>query len=118
MSNRQTDEESVEQYGDEPAEESRDAFDVDHVAGTAHDLKPIHARLSELPDAVLERIPVLEEGSPLRQGATYVDLNASRRGEFTATGDMVAIAGSALVPKAAVDYEAWNLLLERLEIHS
>jgi hypothetical protein len=118
MSNRHTDEESVQQYVQDAEENSAGVFEVDHVAGTAHDLKALHAKLSELPDTVLERIPVLEEGSPLRQGATYVDLNASARGEFTASGNMVAIPGSALVPKAAVDYEAWNLLLERLETHS
>ena len=38
------------------------------------------------------------------------DLNDPRRGEFTATGDMVAGAENAGVSKSEVDYDLWNRL--------
>ena len=87
--------------------------DLERSDRNAFDLKPAHRTLSEIPDDVLRRIPVVSEGSRLKQGATYVDI-ASAGKEFSANGDMRAGRGSLLVPKAAVDYEAWNLLLDHL----
>jgi hypothetical protein len=42
---------------------------------TAYDIKDLHDRLSGFPDDLLKQIPVLEPGTRLQQGATYVDLN-------------------------------------------
>ena len=96
------------------AEANQGSLGGDAIEGTVHDLKHLHNRLSDLSDTVLQRIPVVKEGAPLKQGGTYLDINAPERGEFTASGDMIADRGSRLVPKAAVDYEAWNALVERL----
>jgi hypothetical protein len=86
----------------------------DAIQGSAFDLKALHRKLRDLPDDVLQRIRIVAEGEPLEQGATYTDLSAPELGEFTARGDVVAGPGSSLVPKAAVDYETWNLLLAQM----
>ena len=56
-------------------------------AATAFDLKAAHRLLKGLTDADLEQISILPSRSRLEQGATYVDLHASRRHEFTARRD-------------------------------
>ena len=61
----------------------------------------------------LRQVPLVPEGTRLRQGATYLDLAEDRAAEFTATGDMAAESGQLLVAKQAVAYELWNRLLER-----
>jgi hypothetical protein len=81
------------------------------TARTAYDIKPVHARLSQLSDADLKQIHVLPERSRLEQGATYLDLNNLALGEFTATGDMHAGRGNWFVAKKTVAYDLWNLLL-------
>jgi hypothetical protein len=58
---------------------------------------------------------VVDAGSRLRQGATYVNLNRPGLGEFTAGGAMVAERTDYYIPKADVDYETWDLLLKRLQ---
>lgn len=92
------------------------ALELETIRGTAADLKPVNEQLSAVPDGVLERLPVVAEGSRLKQGSTYIDLRAPQLGEFVATGDMVAGEGSQIVPKARADYEAWSELLDRLGV--
>jgi hypothetical protein len=80
-------------------------------AHTAYDLKPLHAQLRALSDEELKRIRVLEPGTRLEQGATYIDLRNPSRGQFTATGDMEAGPQEWYVAKSSVDYELWNWLI-------
>jgi len=79
---------------------------------TAHDVKSVHRRLSNLFDDDLKQIPVVPEGTRLEQGATYVDLNNLDNGELVARGDMVAGPGMLYVAKDSVDYVLWNVLTE------
>src|SRR4051794_4793749 len=79
--------------------------------GTAYDTKDIHRTWNRLSDADLKQLPVLSEGTRLRQGAVYFDLNDPNRGEFKAMGNMTAEAGQRLVPKDDVDYQLWNALI-------
>lgn len=107
----------------------RDDFDRDlspnHLAGqnlgpltddtrkaqrTAFDIKPVHRALSDWPDEELKAIPVLEEGTPLRQGASYLNLADASREEITAMGGMRVRSGDAFIPKDAVPYTTWNRL--------
>ena len=44
----------------------------------------------------MKQIPILESGTRLRQGATYLDLGGD---EFTATGEMQVRPGRNVVPK-------------------
>ena len=77
---------------------------------TAYDIKKLHDRNSDLRDDELKRIPVLDEGTRLEQGATYLDLRHPERGTFQAVGGMVTGPDNWYVPKAEVDYELWNLI--------
>jgi hypothetical protein len=62
---------------------------------TAADIKELRqGPLRDLTDKQLQDIPVLPEGSRLRQGATYLDLNDPERRPFTAMGGMVAGANN------------------------
>jgi hypothetical protein len=79
-------------------------------ARTAYDVKSVHRSLRDWPDDELKEIPVLEEGAPLQQGATYLNLREPERGEIRAMGDMRATAGDAYVPKDHVPYPTWNRL--------
>jgi hypothetical protein len=80
-------------------------------APTARDLKEVDSALSWLNDDALRRIPVLPTGARLKQGATYIDLKARDRREFTATAGMEAGADNWYVPKSEVDYQLWNRLI-------
>jgi hypothetical protein len=93
-----------------------ESMDLEQIAGTAADLKPINQELSDVPDDVLERVLIVRRGSRLKQGSTYLDLHAPHLGEFVATGDMRAGDDSQIVPKARCDYEAWNYLMQRFGI--
>ena len=84
--------------------------DAAQGARTAYDVKAVHRTLRDWPDGELKEIPVLEEGAPLQQGATYLNLREPERGEITAMGGMRASAGDAFVPKDGVPYPTWNRL--------
>lgn len=81
------------------------------LARTAYDVKPLHRRLHGFTDDMLKQIPVLDTGTRLQQGATYIDLNDPDAREFTATGDMEAGPDTYIVPKDEVDYQLWNMLI-------
>ena len=83
---------------------------IERGARTAFDVKPVHRALDGLNDEELKQIPVLEAGTRLQQGATYLDL---ARGEFTATGEMAVGSGQKVVPKDGVHYDTWNKLVGR-----
>jgi hypothetical protein len=81
------------------------------VGRTAYDVKQLHRGvLNDLQDDALKQIPVLETGTRLKQGATYIDLNRREQGEITATGDMMAGAEHCYVAKDDTPYWIWNLL--------
>lgn len=77
-------------------------------ARTAYDVKRVHRALDELNANEVKQIPVLEPGTRLRQGATYLDLD---RGQLTATGDMSVAPGEDIVAKDRVPYEIWKKLI-------
>jgi hypothetical protein len=77
---------------------------------TANDDKEAHRLLPDFGDDDLKRIPILPEGSWLKQGATYLDLSHRDQGPFTAGANMVAGPGNRYIPKSEVDYPLWNRL--------
>jgi hypothetical protein len=88
------------------------ASDIEtHGDRTAFNLRKVGWELGNLDDNELKQIPLVAEGTRLQQGATYVDLAADPRHEFTATGDMSAEGDHAYAPKDRVPYEIWNRLL-------
>lgn len=58
-----------------------------------------------------DELTVLREGTQLRQGATYVDLERLDDGPFVALGGQQAERGQLIVSKRLVNYEAWNALV-------
>ena len=78
---------------------------------TAYEMKDVHDRLQNLNDDELRRIPIVPEGTRLRQGATYTDLSMDRPREFTATAEMTAGREQRLTSKDDVDHELWNTLV-------
>lgn len=87
------------------------ATDVSEQSPTAFHLRKAGLDLGAVADDDLKRVPIVPDGTRLQQGATYVDLRASRREEFTARGDMHAEPGQAVAPKDQVPYEIWNRLI-------
>ncbi len=78
---------------------------------TAYDVKGLHGRLNELKDDDLKAIPILPPGTPLEQGATYIDLRKREPVEFRAMGGMEAGNNNWIVPKTEVPYPLWNRLI-------
>ena len=79
---------------------------------TLYDVKRALWQLRGLDDDDLKRIPVLPEGAPLQQGATYLNLGDTNGAPFTAYGERVAGAGDLYIPKADTDYVLWNRLTD------
>jgi hypothetical protein len=73
--------------------------------------KVLHERLPELRDEELTRLSVLEPGTRLEQGGTYVDLEDPQRRPFTAHGGEEATQRNRFVAKRNTDYELWNRLV-------
>jgi hypothetical protein len=89
------------QLGDRPEED----------APTAADIEELHQRLDGFTGQELQQIPVLAEGTRLKQGATYIDLRDTHPEEFTGTAEMSASADNWYVPKSEVGYQLWNRLI-------
>src|SRR5437763_15515271 len=70
----------------------------------ASEITDLVQRFNDLRVDELKRIPVLEDGAQLRQGAAYFDLKHPERGEFKAMGGMKAGAENWCVPKHDTDY--------------
>jgi len=75
---------------------------------TAYDVKSVHRALRDWRDDDLKQVPIVEPGTRLQQGATYLDLE---RGAFTATAEMSVRPEQTVVPKDDVHYDTWNRLV-------
>lgn len=78
---------------------------------TAFDVKEVHRALRDFPDDDLKQIPILREGTPLKQGATYVDLAAPRPEEVKFNAGKRVEPGHYYVPKDRVPYWIWNRII-------
>jgi hypothetical protein len=76
----------------------------------ASDIKELRDKLADLTDDELRNIVIIPLGERLEQGATYIDLQHLERGEFVATGGMIADEDHYYVPKKHTDYVLWNRL--------
>lgn len=75
--------------------------------------KTLVSRLTTLTDAELDRLPVIEPGTPLEQGAVYYDLNNPARGPFKAIGGETAHGHNRYIAKNDADYDLWNRIVGR-----
>ena len=83
-------------------------------ARTAAEIKALVEKLSEFNQDELSQIPIVPDGSELKQGAVYLDLGDPTPVPFTATAQIVAAPGHYYTPKPEVPYEIWNRLVETL----
>jgi hypothetical protein len=84
-----------------------------HVTESAPavDDKMLHSRLPDLTSDELSRLQILEPGTRLEQGGTYVDLNRLAEGPFKALGGHEASEENRYIAKRDIDYELWNRLV-------
>jgi len=110
--------------GDQHPERYRDDLNPDPTAGqnhglhtadtvgpSAYDVKDVHQTWRDFSNADLKQLSILPEGTRLRQGAVYLDLNDPARGEIKALGNMEAGPEHRYVAKDAVPYDLWNALI-------
>jgi hypothetical protein len=124
--NRNQDRQPKQQVSPQHPDEWQRDLNPNHLAGqniggaserasqahrTAFNLRKQGWDLGQLDDNELKQVPVLDAGTRLQQGATYVDLAADPPHEFTATGDITATDTNAYAPKDRVPYEIWNRLI-------
>ncbi len=83
---------------------------VDESTSAAAD-KVLHKQLRALDNDELARLAVLEPGTRLDQGATYLDLNRLQDGPFKALGGHEAAATDRYIAKRDTEYELWNRLV-------
>jgi hypothetical protein len=73
-------------------------------------IKDLHTRLAGLTNDQLKQLIILPEGSRLKQGAKYLDLEHLDQGEFVATAGMSVEPGQRLIAKHDTDYLLWDRL--------
>ena len=93
-----------------PTETSPSGGDVGASTPAADD-KVLHRRLPELSSDELSRLQILESGTRLEQGGTYVDLNRLAEGPFKALGGHEVSKDNRYIAKRDTDYELWNRLV-------
>ncbi len=82
----------------------------------AVEMKEMHGRLPALSDTELAELNIVETGTRLEQGKTYIDLNDLQRGEFTGLASQSAGPENRYVAKDGVSYDLWNKLRGREEL--
>jgi len=100
-----------ESFAEDLAQETPDAVrqaQMDGVAAT--DDKAVIDALPEMSQDELAELSVLPTGTPLEQGAVYLDLNKLDQGEYKAMGGTEVSESDRIVAKKATDYELWNRL--------
>jgi hypothetical protein len=73
-------------------------------------VKELHTSLAGLTNDQLEQLVVLPEGSRLKQGAKYLDLEHLEDGGFIATAGMSVKPGQRLIAKHNTGYLVWDRL--------
>jgi hypothetical protein len=90
---------------------------IDRVAHerTAADVNNLYPRLSQLTRDQLRSIPLLDAGTRLQEGKTYLDVRQLDKGEFFAGVGQVVRPGDEIVAKHQVDYQMWDSLSGQAE---
>ena len=70
----------------------------------------LHPRLQRLPDQELKRIPVLDTGTRLQEGAAYLDLRNLDNGAFQGMNNRTVTGTDAFVAKSHLDHEQFAYL--------
>lgn len=103
-----------ESFNADIAEQTPQRVREQHLeAAAGDDDKRVHSILPKLSDDQLGRLSILESGTPLEQGAVYLDLNDLERGSFKAIGGQEVGAKDRIIAKKMTDYELWNEIAGR-----
>jgi hypothetical protein len=78
---------------------------------SAVDDKDLRSKFAGLKNDELARLAVIERGTQLEQGGTYLDLNQLDKGPFKALGGHAAAPDERLIAKRDTDYLIWNRLV-------
>ena len=101
-----------ESFAEDLAPETPDSIrqaQIDQVEA-ASDRKDVVELLPQFNQGDLSRLEILETGTPLEQGGTYLDLKDLKRGPFKAIGGQEVESSERIVAKKTTDYELWNRL--------
>jgi hypothetical protein len=90
-----------------------DPADSTEETRTPTNHEPLPPAIDALDRGTRDQLLIVVEGTRLRQGSTYVDLDNVRAGPFKALAGQVTEPGQRLVPKHRVDHELWNALVPR-----
>jgi hypothetical protein len=103
-----------ESFEEDLAEQTPERVRQQHLeAAAGHTDKRVGKLLSNMTDDMLARLSILEPGTPLEQGAVYLDLNDLQRGPFKAIGGQEVGGKDRIIAKKMTDYELWNEIAGR-----
>lgn len=107
-------EQADETFDEQLAEQTPQKVHQQHLQADAGDTdKKVGKLLPNLTDAQLGRLSVLEPGTPLEQGAVYLDLDDRASGPFKAIGGQAVGAKQRIIAKKMTDYQLWNEIAGR-----
>ena len=75
--------------------------------------KKVGKLLPNLTDDMLGRLAILDPGTPLEQGAVYLNLDDRESGPFKAIGGQEVGPRDRIIAKKMTDYELWNEIAGR-----
>jgi hypothetical protein len=104
---------SMDEFADDiaPATPANDLRGHVEASSPAAEDKALRQAMPELSSELVSRLSVVNAGTQLEQGGTYLDLNDRERGPFKALGGQSANQGNRYVAKKDTDYELWNELV-------
>ena len=103
-----------ESFDEQLAEQTPQRVHQQHLEADAGDTdKKVGRLLPNLTDDQLSRLSVLEAGTPLEQGAVYLNLDDLESGPFKAIGGQEVGAQERVIAKKMTDYELGNELAGR-----
>lgn len=111
LTNPKGPEEVDQSFAEDLAQETPDSIRAAQMASVpAADDKRVIDSLPEMSQAELAELSLLPAGTPLEQGAVYLDLDKMADGEFKAIGGREVSNQDRIVAKKATDYQLWNRL--------
>ena len=103
-----------ESFDQDIAEQTPQRVREQHLAADAGDTdKQVGQLLPGLTSDQLSRLSILDAGTPLEQGAVYLNLDQREQGPFKAIGGQEVGADERIIAKKMTDYELWNEIAGR-----
>jgi hypothetical protein len=103
-------------FDDDLAEQTPQRVREQHLDAQGGDTdKRVGQLLPELTNDQLSRLSILEPGTPLEQGAVYLDLNNRDSGPFKAIGGQKVGDKDRIIAKKQTDFEMWNEVAGRAD---